>query len=47
MTTSNGTADNARFTPEVVFPGHDRNLVAIPNETPKPDWFYSLPSAHE
>jgi FkbM family methyltransferase len=39
--------DNIRHTTEAIFPDGDRNIVAIPNEDSKPDWFAKLPSIYE
>lgn len=33
---------NERFCPDNIFPGFDRNIIAIPNEKPKPEWFTKL-----
>jgi hypothetical protein len=38
-------AGNNRYCPDEIFPGGDRNIVAIPNEKPKPDWFLKLEKA--
>ncbi len=39
--------ENIRFCPDNIFPGGDRNIVAIPSEREKPDWFIKLESAYE
>lgn len=39
------TSDNRRFCEDNIFPGMDRNIVALPNEITKPDGFNSLEDA--
>lgn len=36
--------DNVRYCQDVIFPGCDHNMIAIPNEREKPEWFLKLPS---
>lgn len=38
--------DNLRFCPDSIFPGGDRNIVAIPIEQDKPGWFMKLETAY-
>ena len=37
--------DNLRFCPDAIFPGGDRNLVAVPSEQTKPTWWNQLEDA--
>lgn len=39
------TENNPRFCVDNIFPGMDRNIVALPNEMEKPIWFNSLEDA--
>jgi FkbM family methyltransferase len=39
------TESNPRFCEDNIFPGHDRNIVAFPNETVFPAWFAELEEA--
>lgn len=39
------TENNPRFCLDNIFPGMDRNIVALPNEMEKPEWFNALEDA--
>ena len=34
--------NNNRYCPDNIFPGHDRNIIAIPSEHEKPEWWTKL-----